>query len=380
MINSDFQTAFDANFQERGEVGAAVSIWHGEEEIVSLAGGFRERERTQPWTAETLVPIWSATKGVAAACALTALDEAGHDLREPVSKIWPELAGPSFAQLLSHQAGLAALDNPPAMEDYAAVIRALENAANHPNWPPGSGHGYHPRTFGFLADELVRRASGAESLPRYWRERFAEPLKLDLWLGLPVSEDARVAEIIAARASVNTPQNEFYRAFANPDSLSRRAFASPRGVNAVSDMRRPENWRHGYPSMGGIASARGLAQFYALFANGGMWKGQRVISETVCQWAETLQVSGRDLVLLTETAFSAGFMKDPVDAAGQKLRQIHGPSLSAFGHPGAGGSHAFADPEHGFAFAYVMNQMELGVLPNEKSLSLVRELYRSFPR
>jgi len=374
MTNPALQAAFDANFQERGEIGAAVSIWRGEEEIVSLSGGFRDRERTQPWTPDTLIPIWSATKGVAALCALTALDEAGHDLEEPVASVWPELAGPSFAQLLSHQAGLAALEDPPAMDDYPAVIRALEQTARNPNWSLGSGHGYHPRTFGFLADELVRRLSGAESLPRYWRERFVGPLKLDLWLGLPPSEDHRVAEIIAARASTLTPQNEFYRAFANPDSLSRRAFASPRGGNAVADLRRPENWRPGYPSMGGLASARGLARFYALFTQDG------ILSGTVRRWAETLQVSGPDQVLLTGTAFSAGFMKDPVDETGRKLREIHGPSLRAFGHPGAGGSHAFADPEHGLSFAYVMNQMELGVLPNEKSVSLVRALYGSFPR
>ncbi len=289
-----------------------------------------------------------------------------------VAEFWPEFAeaGKSevtLAQLLSHQAGLAALDQPAEITDHAAVVRALEKQT--PLWPPGTAHGYHARTFGFLLDELVRRIDG-RTLGDYWREIFAEPLGLDLWIGLPAAENARAANVYAAKAS-GPSTDPFYKALTTPGSLQRRVFTSPRGLNAVSAMNDPAHRAHSLVSMGGMGSASALGKFYALLANGGELNGQRFFSAATISQMTTTLASGQDEVFLVPTAFSAGFMKDPEDS----VARIFGPSAEAFGHPGAGGSHAFADPENHLSFAYVMNQMEQQVLPNAKSLRLVAAIY-----
>ena len=373
------QAHFEANFAERGELGASVSVWRGEEEVVSLHAGFADRARTRPWTEDTTAVVWSVTKGLSAACVLLALDEAGHDLDEPVASIWPTLTGPTFQHVLTHQAGLAVLDQWAKIDDYDSVIRALEAQSKAPNWTVGSQHGYHARTFGFLVDEIIRRLTDAENLGEFWRKRIANPLDLDFWIGLPESEDNRVAELLPGKTKKHTGElAEFYDVYNDKDSLTRRAFVSPRGLHAISEMNEAKNHRLCLPAMGGIGSARSIAKFYAMMTNGGVWAGERILPQRVCDQAEQLLVTGRDQILLTNTAFAAGFMKDPLDEAGTKLRQLFGPSLRAFGHPGAGGSLAFADPENRIAFAYVMNQMEHSLLPTEKALGLVRAVYEEF--
>jgi len=371
--------AFAENFKDRGEVGASVSVWRGTSEVCSLHRGFRDRNRSRFWDESTLVPLWSATKGPAAACVLLALEEQGMEPENPVYSIWPELARGTLRRhtvgdLLAHRCGLSALDCPPPVEDYDAVIRALE--AQRPRWPPGEAHGYHPRTFGFLADELVRRVAGIP-LGVFWRTRIADPLDLELWIGLPESEDHRVAEMLPGRASSTDPASaSFYRALADPDSLTRHSFASPTGLAAVRDVNLPSTRRLALPAMGGIGSARALARFYALLAGGGTWSGSQILPRHLCQWASRTRSKGDDLVLRAPTAFSAGFMKDPRPASENGRLQWFGPSPRAFGHPGAGGSHAFADPDSGIAFAYVMNQMERSIFPTERALSLVRRVYQ----
>ncbi len=363
---------FEENFARSGELGAAISVWLNGRSLLELHGGYRDAGREQPWTSDTIVLFWSATKGLGSACLLHVLQEHDIGLERRVAEFWPEFAQAgkaeiTLAQLLSHQAGLAALDQLAEMTDHAAVVRALEK--QKPLWPPGTAHGYHARTFGFLLDELVRRID-SRPLGIYWREIFAEPLGLDLWIGLPEEENARAASIYAAKTS-GPPVDPFYKTLADPDSLQRRVFTSPRGLNAVSAMNDPANRAHSLVSLGGIGSAEALGKFYALLANGGELAGDRYFTaETISRMTTTL-TSGPDRVFLVPTAFSAGFMKDSDKSAAR----IFGPSASAFGHPGAGGSHAFADPENDLAFAYVMNQMEQQILPNEKALRLVRAIY-----
>lgn len=166
--------AFERNFQERGEIGASVAVWQGECELFSLAGGQMEREGARPWAVDTLVPVWSATKGPAAVTCLLALESAGLALTTPVAEIWPEFAqggkgDVQFAHVLSHTAGLFALDQPSSSLDYASVIHALEQQVLP--FPAGTQQGYHARTFGFLLDEIVRRATGGTSLGAYFRQR-----------------------------------------------------------------------------------------------------------------------------------------------------------------------------------------------------------------
>ncbi len=369
--------AFETNFRERGEVGASVSVHLQGVEVLHLSQGWTTKDQSTAWTEDTLVPVWSATKGPASVACLCALEEAGVALEDKVSQAWPEFAGGgkgdvTFRQLLSHTAGLSALDAPVPMQDHAAVIAALERQT--PAFPPGTRQAYHARTFGFLLDEVVRRVTGASSLGPYFHERLAEPMGLDFWIGLPAECMPRVATLYPGKMRPGLSQEAFFQAYNTKGSLTQRTFASPSGLGAVQDMNRHEALAPGYASMGGVGSARGLGAFYAMLASGGVWQGRQLVSRGVLEQCSTTLSQQEDAVLQAPVAFAAGMMKDPVDGTGAKMRTTYGRGLQAFGHPGAGGSLAFADPERGLAFAYVMNQMELGALPGEKTLSLVAAL------
>ena len=370
---------FRENFERFGELGAAVSIWQNGKPVIDLYDGFCDARHEKPWNADTLVLIWCATKGIRSPCLLHVLQEHRIGIDRTVAEFWPEFAQAdkekiTLSQLLSHQAGLSALDARVDILDYDAVIRALE--AQKPLWLPGTAHGYHARTFGFLLDELVRRIAG-KTLSQYWREAFAQPLNLDLWIGLPERENSRVATIYAAKSGKPPePKNrqsgsDFYSDLTTPGTLARKTFTSPYGLNSVSGMNTPENRAQPIVSFGGIGSASALAKFYSILANGGKLGAQTFFSEETIATMTTALSDGMDRVFQIPTAFSAGFMKDP----GNATRRMFGPSPSAFGHPGAGGSHAFADPENRISFAYVMNQMEQQILPNERSLRLVDAIY-----
>jgi CubicO group peptidase (beta-lactamase class C family) len=367
---------FRENFEQFAELGAAVSIWHNGKPVVDLFGGFCDARHEKPWESNTLVLIWSATKGIASACVLHVLQEHEIEIGRRVADFWPEFAQAgkekvTLAQLLSHQAGLCALDVRVDLLDHGAVIKALE--VQTPLWPPGTAHGYHARTFGFLLDELVRRIAG-KTLSQYWREVFAQPLNLDLWIGLPEEENARVATVYAAKSGRPPEPKKFYSDLTTPGTLARKTFTSPYGLNSVSGMNTPAIRAQPIVSFGGIGSASALAKFYSMLANDGKLDGQTFFSKETIAWMTTTLSDGMDRVFQIPTAFSAGFMKDSPDAA----RRMFGMSPNAFGHPGAGGSHAFADPENRISFAYVMNQMEQSVLPNEKSFRLVDAVYRAF--
>ncbi len=381
-LSASLEERFHRNFDERGELGASLSIWKDGSEIVSLHRGWKDPQRNESWTAETLAPVWSATKGPAAVAFLLAIEEAGLSPHDPVSGIWPELLAArkstlTFVQLLSHQSGLPALspENRPHLLSHTDVIAALET--QKPWWEPGRGHGYHPRTIGFLLDEVVRRLTGGMTLGKYWNTRVAKPLQLDFWIGdFPARILDRLATMVPPK--LQNPSAEevpFYRELANPDSLSLAAFASPSGMRTLGEINKLEILQSGLPAFGGIGTARALAKFYQILAKDGAIDGVQVLPVRVARTARTLQVTGPDQTLLLPTAFTGGFKIDPVDSHGRKIRSLFGPSFTAFGQPGAGGSHAFADPENGYSFAYVMNQMEAGVLPNRKSLDLVDAMY-----
>ncbi len=366
------RTAFEINFTKGEELGAELSIWKDGAEILRLFKGWRDAEQRHPWDAETLVLVWSATKGPAAACALHALQNAGITLDAPVASVWPEFAAAGkekarFSDLLAHRVGLAALarEGLPVF-DLQGVAAAL--AEEPPHWPLGSAHAYAPRTAGFWLDAIVRRLTG-KSLGTYWREVFAEPLSLEFWMGLPDAYHHRVARMQAVRVKDLKEPGPFEKALMDSTSLTARAFAQPVGVANAAATNRPDVWRAENPSFGGIGNARSLAKFYDRLAAGEFFHGP---------WHQALTTrfsNGFGLVLQQPTAFSAGFMMDPLDAAGRKLRHTFGTSPDAFGHPGAGGSLAFADPENRLSFAYVMNRMENGVLRESRPTRLVRALY-----
>ena len=365
---------FEQNFRNRGELGASVSVWCDGVELLCEGHGWCEREKIRPWTSQTLVPVYSATKVPAAATLLTALESRGLTAATPVSEIWPKFPLPTaeIAHLLSHQCGLAILDRAADVLVHKEVVAAIE--AQAPAWELDTGHGYHPRTFGALTDELVRRLIG-KSLGVYWREMIADPLALDFWIGLPESLWPRVAQLYSGKLSQAHSADEFYQQLNTQGTFTRRAFSSPRGLHSVQEMNSPLAWAGGLPAFGGVGTASALAKFYQA-AIGSI---ESPLSPMVRKSLATPQSTGDDFVLLRHTTFTCGAQQDPRDESGRKIRHIYGPSLSAFGHPGAGGSHGFGDPETGISFAYVMNQMELTVMPSVKCMTWPSRSKRKAP-
>lgn len=361
---------FERNFRERGEIGASVSIWWDGQELVSEGHGWCEKEISRPWTSRTLVPVYSATKVPSAATLLTALESRGLTEDTRVTEVWPRfpVVEAKFSHLLSHQCGLAALDQKADVFEHAEVVAAIE--AQVPAWKLGEGHGYHPRTFGTLTDEPVRRLTGMK-LGQYWRQKIADPLDLDFWIGLPESEWPRVARLYPGKADKSDLADGFYKQLTTSGTFTRRAFSSPRGLHAIHEMNEPRSWSAGLPALGGVGTASALAKFYQAVIGA----IESPLSSNVRRALGTLQISGDDKVLLRPTAFTCGAQQDPFDASGAKVRHLYGPSLSAIGHPGAGGSHGFGDPETGISFAYVMNQMDLSVMPGLKCVEMVEALF-----
>lgn len=364
------RVAFEENFQRGIECGASLSIWQNGVEKLHLFRGTTSLRGGQPWDARTLVLVWSATKGPSSACVIHALHRAGIALDEPVSTVWPEFSAGgkspvTFRILLSHQAGLAALrERGPDAMDHDSVARSL--AAQAPLWKIGTAHGYGPRTFGYLLQEIMLRVAGVP-LGEYWQQHFARPHQLDFHIGLPPDQHDRVAEIIAPRASsVQGALTAFERAISTPGSLTHSAFSTPRGLSGVSRMNAADVRSACLPALGGIGSAQSLARFYSLLIG-----DQSPLDRDELT---TRYVDGPDLVLQCQTAFSLGFMLNPT-SGGEVVRDVFGPGLSAFGHPGAGGSLAFADPDNGISFAYTMNLLEPGAMPRERTQRLVRALY-----
>src|SRR5205809_6036854 len=303
---------FRENFENFGELGAAASILQNGKPLIDLYSGFCDARHEKPWEANTLVLVWSATKGIGSACVLHVLQEHRIGIDRCVAEFWPEFAQAgkekiTLSQLLSHQAGLCALDARVDILDYGAVIRALE--VQKPLWPPGTAHGYHARTFGFLLDELVRRIAG-KTLPDYWREIFARPLNLDLWIGLPEKENPRVATVYAAKSGKPLEPEQFCRDLVTPGTLARKTFTSPHGLHVVRAMNSPAIRAKPIVSFGGIGSASALPKFYSMLANGGKMGNRTFFSEQTIAWMTTTLADGLDCVFQITTAISGGFMKD----------------------------------------------------------------------
>lgn len=341
---------------DRPAAGAeSLCIWqNGREQLLLCAG---EAPPAHPWTPETLVPIFSATKPFSAACLLLALHERGLTPELPIGELWAQFPAPrcSIAQLLSHQSGLAYWAQPAHFRDMAACRAAIE--ATTPAWAPPA-HGYHPHTFGPLVELLMLALTG-QSIGTYWETRIRRPLGLELYLGLPPAEHARVARLHPPRLSGGQlPRTEFYRAYATPATPTHRAFHTLTGITSVREMNTPAAWQCACPARGGIATARGLAMAYQALLGllPGPFTGTPVLS-----WLTTPRCSGADLTLLTPTTFSCGAMCGSAPYLGR----------GGFGHPGAGGFHAFAEPATGCSFAYVTGQMQLTTLPTARVQNLI---------
>ena len=356
--------AFVANFEERGEVGAAVCVYFGGEPVVDLWGGVAQPASGAPWTRDTIVGVFSATKGVTAIGANLAIERGQLDPDAPVAAYWPEFGAHgkdaiTVRQVLSHQAGLPAVDGTFTLDEalsWTPIVEAL--AAQAPIWEPGTRHGYHMRTYGWLVGELLRRVSGL-SPGTYLREEVLAPLGADFWVGLPESEEPRVADFVPPTAS----PKEALAAFGD-DLLLSRVFANPSGLFDYDDMWNTRPLRAAeLPSSNGIGDARGLARLYASCIGRGV-DGRRTLNDDTVAAAAAVHSKGPDAVLMIETCFGLGFM----------LGASFGPANpdTAFGHAGAGGSVAFADPVSGVAFAYVMNDLRFDMTGDPRSETLVR--------
>lgn len=344
------QEAFEAGLADMREgQGAAL--------VIRQRGVLLCQNCSDSWLPNTLVPVFSATKAAASACLLLALWEKNLSPQTPVGEIWSKFPLPkaTVAQLLSHQCGLAAWEHSAPIDDLEACRQAVEDS--EPLWVPPQ-HGYHPQTFGPIIDILMLRLCGM-LISDYWEKNIRAPRKLDFYIGhVPEEAYSRIAPLHAPRIPAGgLPKDEFFRQYYTPGTLVYRAFHSVSGLESVREMNTPAAWQSGSPAKGGVASADGLAQFYQVLMN---------CCPEVCRWMSVPQASGRDKVLQRETAFSCGAMCAPTE--------LFAGLPGAFGHAGAGGSHAFCCPSLGLSFAYVTNRMEPGVLPGKRVRRILQAL------
>ena len=375
---------FLRNFAERGEVGASVCVTVDGEPVVDLWGGVARPESAAPWQADTVSLVWSCTKGATALCAHILASRGRLDLDAPVVRYWPEFGQANkeritVAMLLNHQAGLAVVRQPlpeGAVYDWEMMTSIL--AAQAPLWEPGTRHGYHALTFGWLVGEVVRRVAGM-SLGTFFRTEVAEPLGLDFWIGLPEAVEPRVAPMIMPEPpGPEEPLSPFF-VLAATDMSSIPALSLLNLGGYLNPGEPDSRAAHAaeIPAANGITNARGLAGMYAPLACGGRLRGVELVDrDTLARMGRVASATGQDATLLIPTRFSLGFMT-AMDNRRQPPGQQDSAILSddAFGHAGYGGSIGFADPAARLSFAYTMNRMGPGTLLNERGQSLVDAVY-----
>jgi CubicO group peptidase (beta-lactamase class C family) len=358
MCDARFSAVRDAlsdNFARFGEVGASVAVMVDGRMVVDIWAGNADAAGTRPWERDTIVNAWSCTKGVVATCVQRLVDHGLLDVDAPVAKYWPEFAARGKGDipvryLLSHQAGLPAIRKPlPLGAAYDWEMMTTTLAEEEPWWEPGTKHGYHAFTYGWLVGEVMRRASG-QSPGTYWRKEIAEPLGLDFHIGLAPEHDARTAECIAAEPPPPGETNFVMEMLKDPNSMPFRVLANPPDLFQPGVVNTRE-WRGAeIPAANGHGNARALARLYGALARGGELDGFRVVSAEGIERATVEQASGKDEVMGLNLRTALGFVLSSPDAQ-------MGPNPRSFGHSGAGGSLGFADPDAEVGFGYTMNRM-----------------------
>ena len=351
--------AFVRNFETLGDRGAAVAVYRDGQKVVDLWGGTRDVDGTAPWERGTAQVVRSATKGVAAAVLLLLHQRGQLDLDAPVGHYWPEFKARGkervlVRHVLNHRAGLPVLDRPLTPQEALDPLRGpAAVAAQAPAWEPGTDHGYHALTYGWLLDELVRRVTG-QGTGQWLASQVTGPLGLELWLGLRLRQ-AEPTGGLRAR-----PKRSVTEAYEDPASLTRRAFAA---ISPFPDQNDPAYRASALPATNAMATADGLARFYATLIGDTAGDTRLFTPETV-ELARTEESAGPDRILVVGTRFGLGYM-------------LHGsasPLLTpgSFGHPGRGGALGFADPETGIAFGYVTNGFRKTVTADPRAQGLVR--------
>ncbi|HEY1631587.1 MAG TPA: serine hydrolase domain-containing protein [Rhizomicrobium sp.] len=340
------RTVFAGNFASGADLGASVCVTRDGETVVDLWGGYGDAAKTRPWRRDTIINVYSTTKTMTALTALLLADRGLIDFSAPVAKYWPEFAangkaGVTVAHLMSHSAGLSGWKETISksdLYDWEKMTSLL--AAQAPFWEPGTAPGYHALTQGYLVGEVIRRVTG-KSVGTVFREEIAGPLDADFWIGLPASEDDRVAELIPP------PPGEAVGAAAEQSEIQRNMATNP-GIEVAETKTRA--WRGTeIPAAGGTGNARSVAEIHAILANGGVAKGKRFLSEAGCRKALELQVEGTDLVMGVPARFGLGF-----GLAGG-LMPLRNPNSMFWG--GYGGSIAIIDMDARMSISYVMNVM-----------------------
>jgi CubicO group peptidase (beta-lactamase class C family) len=343
------------------EVGAALAVFEGGQPVVDLWGGYADAARTAPWERDTIVNLYSVGKGLTALCMLRLEEDGLIEMEQPVSRYWPEFAPAGKADipvrmLLTHQAGLPAVSNPlpeGTNLDWDAMCAAL--AAQQPWWAPGTDHGYHTNTKGYLCGEVLRRVTG-KPIGRYFRDTFGDPADIDWHWGIGPEFDARCAELLPPKPAPDAPAPAPVLPFAELKGDERMKAAAHRNPATLSGsgIINTRAWRGAeVPSTNGHGNARAVARAYSALATDGTIDGVHVLDLELRDRAIAEQVYGPDRMLGRPTRFGLGFQLTMVE------RRL-GPGARSFGHFGAGGSLGFADPGAGIAFAYVMNQGRSG--------------------
>ena len=370
------EDAFRENFERFGEVGASVAILVDGEAVVDLWGGHMDAARTKAWDRDTIVNVWSTSKGITATCIHRLVDQGRLDLEAPVAKYWPEFAQAGketlpVRYLLSHQAGLPAIREPlPVGSAFRWDVMTDALARQEPWWEPGTKHGYHAFTYGWLLGEVLRRITG-ETVGTYFRKQIAEPLGLDFHIGLAAEHDARTAETISAELPQPGETNFVMDMLKDPQSMPFKVLANPPDLFTPGVVNTRE-WRGAeIPAANGHGNARAVARLYGALARGGELDGVRVLSPEAIERATVEQASGRDEVMGLNLRIALGFVLTSPDAT-------LGPNSRAFGHSGAGGSLGFADPDAKVGFGYAMNRMiQENTLTDLRWAPLIDAVYRS---
>lgn len=344
--------AFAANFAERGELGASVSVFVEGRRVVDLWGGWADGARTRPWQPDTLVNFYSVGKALVSLLLLRQVDAGRIELDEPVSRVWPEFeaAGKgsvTVREAMSHRAGVPAIAERLTNEDlwdFDRMTQAL--AAAPPWWEPGSRHAYHTNTFGHLVGELVRRTSGRS--PGADLAELAASLDADVWFGLPGSEHGRCADVIWETAGLELPAWELLDALEGDQRMTYMGYFNPPGYASMGVVNTPE-WRSAQiPSTNGHGTAAGVASIYRALI-----EPERLLSPELLAEATRAQSTGWCPTLQQDVSFGLGFQP-------WTDHRPFGRNAGGFGHYGTGGSLGFADPTAGVAFGYLMNGVEPG--------------------
>lgn len=365
------RAAFEQNFTERGEVGAAVAITVDGELVVDLWAGSVDPGRTRPWARDTLTNVWSTTKGMTAICAHQLMDRGELDVDAPVVKYWPEFGAEGKSDvpvrwLLAHRCGVTGVDpatHPLIVEDlYDWPKMTALLAAQAPFFEPGTASGYQALSYGYLVGEVIRRITG-QTVGEFFAANVAGPLGVDFHIGIGDADLARCSLMIEPPPNPEL-ESALAAAFANAGPAALAALANPRPMPAhANDVR----WRKAeIPSANGHGTARAIATVYGALADG----SERLMSAETLAMARKGHGRGIDMVAGVGGDFALGHTLGSDEHS-------FGPNARAFGHDGFGGSTGFADPEHGVGFGYAMNQMGPLLRDDPRKMALVAALYTS---